>query len=1275
MSHPDAKQLQLFVAGRLNDAESEQIEAHLENCPDCLQRVTELERSPIDPLFEGLQAVGRGDISTESSSSGSLDGHVDELSVAMPELIGNYTILGILGSGGMGTVYRGENPHLRRHAAIKVIKPSRSLRKSSVERFQRELIASGKLQHRHIVATFDGGLFENRPYLVMELLDGTNLARYVKDIGPLPIKEACEIIRQVALGLQYIHEAGLIHRDIKPSNLFRTNEETIKILDLGLARLLETETSETAFSAIASPGETLEGDRLGTPDYMSPEQAVDPKNVGFHSDIYSLGCTFFYLLTGTAPFAEKPEISEKIDAHIKLDLPPLKDFRGGVPPIIETLLQRMASKKIAERPRAVEIAAVLERYLLPSKRKYLIAAALASMFLLCVLGWVILKPTPPETLVTMDDVESKITELLQSTDSLKDIFEAAEKGTAQDVQHFIDKGEDVNLKNADGLTPLHFAAASNPDVNVLETLIVMGAEVHAKNIKGSTPLHAAASTNHNVDVLKFLIENKADVNMKRDSDRISPLHLAVANNPKVDVLKTLIAKGADVNAKDNTDTTPLHFAVNDNSGIDAPKLLLENGADANAKNKSGYMPLHNAVYNPNVGVWETLIQGGADVNAKSGSGRTPLHYAVGRHYIPTGTISYNSNVEVIKYLIEQGADVNVRIGTENSETPLFLAAQYNPNVDVMKTLIENGAEVNAKNYKGETPLDHADSEEKKNILRAAGGKTGEESFESKWSNIFGAAEAGTVQDVKYFVENGVDVNVKKSDGWAPLHSASGFNSKKEVLIALIESGAQVNTKNNRNETPLHLAARNNSNVDVLKTLLENGAEVNATNDRNQTPLFYAADSNPNVDILKLLIESGADVNIKDTVPQRSSGSDNNIRRVFIENGVSVNAEDYKGKTPFDRANSEAKKNILREAGGMSGETMETTEGTSAIPLKPVEAEEANMPGENSDGSLMTFTVPRGAVENVIFSPDDRFVLASGSSGDVFLWNTDDREKSPKNLFDKLSLPSNIWFSKSVNGLCFSKDGKSFFTGVENGIIYQWNTASSKLLGRYVYAELPGNANPALGVHTIALSPNEEWLAAAGGASGIVIWNLKTRDVSAKKEFFVEGNQYIATSVAFSPNNKSIIATGGNEVRLYELGANSEIADYTVIDVGFEGLTYCGTFSPSGHWIMATSDDNTVRVWDVANKKVYRKFNHPDKVHQAIFSPDERLVLSGCYDGTARLWNLETGEEVGRLEGHTDRIEYGIAFSTKGDLIATGSYDKTVKIWKVPPNVDIIDKTE
>lgn len=241
--------------------------------------------SATDPLLQEIRAVKLHENSEESTFSSESR---DSLA-ALPDTIAGYKIIGILGRGGMGIVYKGFHQHLKREVAIKVIRTSRSLQLSAIDRFRREIHAIGKLQHPNIVQAHDAGIVDGKPYLVLELLEGSDFSRYVKEHGPLSVSEACEVVRQTAQGLQHAHEAGLIHRDIKPSNLWRTPTGDVKILDLGLARFPERDSCETAVGCV-----------VGSPGYLSPEQAqgsVTDKR----SDMYSLGCTFYYLLQGKPP--------------------------------------------------------------------------------------------------------------------------------------------------------------------------------------------------------------------------------------------------------------------------------------------------------------------------------------------------------------------------------------------------------------------------------------------------------------------------------------------------------------------------------------------------------------------------------------------------------------------------------------------------------------------------------------------------------------------------------------------------------------------------------------------------------------------------------------------------------------------------------------------------------------------------------------------------------------------------------------------------------------
>ncbi len=344
MPCPDPSHLQQFAFGRLESAEEERIETHLEQCPACRERLSELERAGDDSLFQKIREANLHEVSRSEGSGDSSDLSSEHLSESLPDTIGNYKILGLLGRGGMGTVYKGLNPHLNREVAIKVVKSSRSFRESALKRFKQEMFAAGKLQHPNIVQALDAGVFENRPYLVLELLEGSDFSHYVKEHGPLSVAAACDAVRQTALGLQHAHEAGLVHRDIKPSNLWRTPDGTVKILDLGLVRFLESETrSDPSFrteSCVVA----------GTPKYMAPEQAGNFTNADCRSDVYSLGCTLYFLLTGETPLPldTTKKIPEPVAPLLRKMLAAAPEDRYGT---MQELVSALENRSLRERKR------------------------------------------------------------------------------------------------------------------------------------------------------------------------------------------------------------------------------------------------------------------------------------------------------------------------------------------------------------------------------------------------------------------------------------------------------------------------------------------------------------------------------------------------------------------------------------------------------------------------------------------------------------------------------------------------------------------------------------------------------------------------------------------------------------------------------------------------------------------------------------------------------------------------------------------------------------
>lgn len=278
--------------------------------------------------------------------------------------LGQYRILDHLGRGGMGRVFKAEHQTMNRIVAVKVLASHLVKTAKAQQMFMREVRAAARLIHPNIVTAYDANQIGDRHYLVMEYVDGPNLEELVRQRGPLPIGVACDFVRQAALGLQHAHELGMVHRDIKPANLLVQRPTSnapnaycvVKILDFGLARLA------TGGPAGKPGGDSImavENTVLGTPDYLSPEQARNLHNVDIRSDIYGLGCTFYYLLTGRVPFPGGTTL-EKLVRHSTVEAPAVEGVRNDVTPPVSAVLKRMMAKNPAHRFQTpAEVAATL----------------------------------------------------------------------------------------------------------------------------------------------------------------------------------------------------------------------------------------------------------------------------------------------------------------------------------------------------------------------------------------------------------------------------------------------------------------------------------------------------------------------------------------------------------------------------------------------------------------------------------------------------------------------------------------------------------------------------------------------------------------------------------------------------------------------------------------------------------------------------------------------------------------------------------------------------
>jgi serine/threonine protein kinase len=382
---PSREELAAFSGGRLTAGQLEGISRHLAGCARCetllleiaddsesivkdLRRYLQSEPQAETPECRQMEARARA-ISVGAFAAGAPgDASARSAAPPVPRQVGQYRIGAPLGQGGMGSVYKAVHARLGREVALKVLPPGRTGDARALARFQREMQVIGRFNHRNLVRATDAGEADGVQYLAMDLVDGINLSEMVRRCGPLSPGDACELIRQAALGLQYVHEHGLVHRDIKPSNLMVSLDGEVKVLDLGLVLL---------FEGCLSPVElTASGQVMGTADYMAPEQWVDSHQVDIRADIYSLGCTLYKLLTGKAPFGgpEYGSVLKKMRAHAEAAVPPIP----GLPNELQGVLDRMLAKAPAERfATPAEAAEALQRVGGPSDLPGLAGAARA----------------------------------------------------------------------------------------------------------------------------------------------------------------------------------------------------------------------------------------------------------------------------------------------------------------------------------------------------------------------------------------------------------------------------------------------------------------------------------------------------------------------------------------------------------------------------------------------------------------------------------------------------------------------------------------------------------------------------------------------------------------------------------------------------------------------------------------------------------------------------------------------------------------------------------
>jgi WD40 repeat protein/serine/threonine protein kinase len=1202
-------------------------------------------------------------------------------------LLGSYVLLERLGDGGMGQVFKARNWKLGKIVAIKIIRRDRRdrLDPALVRRFRREIQAAAQLAHPNVVLAYDAGQVGDTHFIAMEYVEGVDLTRQVRRTGPLSVRDACEYVRQAALGLQHAHERGLIHRDIKPSNLLLANASrdsaaaVIKIVDMGLARVQPTD-GEPSLSAA-----TVTGTIMGTPDFIAPEQARDAQNADARSDLYSLGCTFYYLLTARPPFPEG-SVTEKLLKHNMEEPAPVERLRPDVPAKIAAIVRTLMAKDPARRfQTAAELASALADVL----HGVPVAPAVAVLpFAPDFVAETLAPPGPESRTSAGADASSSASGRTDATTPDRRPSSLLRRG----------RGRRVWLWRVAGTAALAATFA------VVLAFVVRGRRAPA------TPTGPPLPVTVRIDAVRPWQDTGVEVRAgARLTLRAEGHWHGRASRPL-----------SDVSANGSADA-PRDRAVLP----EAPMLCLLGRVGASEPFVVGtsrtlpvptagrlFLRANTLDLDDKVGSLEVVIEGG-----ESADGPAPLPAPTRLEAVEAGLRALQdragdpaSNRDAVRTDVLDFALKNPTTFQANRARALLArlpspldALAPEKLLDPAKRLAGLGGPdrlpAGLVAVVGDGRLRHW--REVEALAWSPDGKTlvsgSEDGSLSVWDSSTGAlrrhlfGHSAGVQAVVFdpdglhLVSGGMDGAIKVWDTGSGKEVAAAVGSSNVVLcLAWVVPGKKLASGGRDGQVRIW-------DTETWKNprQLKSGAGVLSLAWSEAAKRLAAGCGDGQVRVWDLSVDA------EPTILKAQAGPVHGV--AWRPDGKQLAVAGTDGTLRLWEPGGTAEPRVLKGAGNgrttlawnAKGTILASAGGDAAVRLwKP-------QPRAADDKSPAVLRYPAGAVRCLAWAPEGDTLAAGNVQGVIRLWDGAAEKPKPPDPGTPLAghalawapdahLLTIAWFESirfwepapgggapprwrlfgrhpgAIAALAFSPDGRALISGGNNGTLIRWDLAT----GKEAQPAFQAHPNGVLGV---TFAPDGKTFASCGKDHTVKLWESAT----GKALSTLPGHTDQVKCLAFSPDGR-LLASGGQEgtVKVWEVAGGTQ--RHALSTPRETGPVTAVAFSPDGSLLVsASAAPPLIELWDpVTGRRLRPLAGNKDRPASLSWRPDGALLASGTSGGEVWLWDSATGEvrdrlQVGPVQGPVQQL----AYSPDGRYLATANGNGTVYILRLSPPPD------